>query len=155
MCSGMGCFSSNRRDKLHIYHDIEYTNDFVIPKFYSLISGNENVTIIVFYGLRSLAVPNSYLCFISFLNCSPIHHRPDRVEVVSLDVLVLSLATEYNAAKPEDNKHVPRHPLQATQCHQSQDLDSTINFYFCVDATGVVTIANSPSFLTNHPHPLP
>lgn len=103
---------------------------------------------------------NTYILFLNLIleslaNHFPIHDWPDRLEIVCLNILILQSIQTSKGMTPEDNTHAPRHRHQARPFHPSQDLDSTINQNSVHDNTGVVTMANSPSFLTSQPQPLP
>jgi len=106
-------------------------------------------------SLRCSPGSSSNLFPISLFNCLPVQNTPDCLEVVCLNILILLSTYIPSSFAPEDNTHVPTHQYQGERFRQSLDLDSILSFNISPILTGVVTICNSPSFLTSHPHPLP
>lgn len=96
------------------------------------------------------------LTAISLLSLSPVHDRPDGLEIIGLDILILQLLEGTDLSSYL--KIIGMFPRINAQ--QDRPIGHRILVLLLVALiqsvyTGVVTIANSPPFLTSQPHPLP
>jgi len=102
--------------------------------------------------LCTVSVGNTHLILESLTDNFPVHHRPNSLEVVSLNILILQLASTQNPKRIlEGSRHVPKHRHQVRPFHPSQDLDSILNsgrkgtVYGCGDDSQFTIFLDEPS----------